>query len=86
MQFVTAPKHLTIRHVPPGLAKALQAAQRRNGTSLNQTVLELLGRSLGTGPQTNGLEALAGTWSKEELARFERATAPFERVDAELWK
>ena len=83
---MTAPKHLTIRHVPPRLAKALSAAQRRAGASLNQTVLDLLGRSLGTGAETNGLEALAGTWSKEDVSRFEKATAVHERIDAELWK
>jgi hypothetical protein len=83
---VTAPKHLTIRDVPPKVAKALRATQRRMGTSLNQTVLNLLGRSLGTGREPNGLEALAGTWSREDLARFEKATAAFEKVDDELWK
>ena len=48
--------------------------QRRSGASLNQTVLDLLGHSLGVEEETNGLEALAGGWSKEDLARFERAT------------
>lgn len=83
---MTAPaKHLTIRNVPPRLAKALDAERRRRGTSLNRTVLEVLGRALGES-ETNGLEALAGTWSRAEHAAFEKATAAFERVDEELWK
>jgi hypothetical protein len=72
--------------VPPKVAKALEAERRRTGASLNRTVLDLLGRALGTGGETNGLEALAGTWSDAELARFEKATAGFERIDEELWK
>jgi plasmid stability protein len=83
---VTSPKHLTIRNVPPRLAKALRVAQQRGGTSLNETVLELLARSLGTGPETNGLEALAGTWSSRDLKEFEATQAAFERTDDELWK
>lgn len=81
-----AAKHLTVRNVPPRLARALDAERRRRGASLNRTVLDLLDRALGTGGATNGLEALAGTWSRAELARFEKATAEFERVDEELWK
>jgi hypothetical protein len=29
---------------------------------------------------------LAGTWSKTDVAEFERATAVFEKVDEEMWK
>jgi hypothetical protein len=79
-------KHLTVRSVPPRLAKALHAAQRRRGTSLNKTVLELLERALGTGGEANGLEAHAGTWSRADFLAFENATRAFERIDDELWK
>jgi kynureninase len=68
------------------LAKALAAECRRRRTSLNRTVIDLLGRALGAGAETNGIEALAGTWSRAELAAFERATAQTERIDEELWK
>jgi hypothetical protein len=68
------------------LAKALEAERRRRGTSLNRTVIDLLGRALGTGVETNGIEALAGTWSRADLASFERATAETRSIDEELWK
>jgi hypothetical protein len=37
------------------------------------------------GTRSNGLSRIAGGWSEEELREFERAIAPFEGVDAELW-
>lgn len=79
-------KALTIRNLPPGLAEALEREKRRRGTSLNQTVIDLLGQGLGAkGVRSNGLARLAGGWSEEEFHDFERATAQFEAVDEELW-
>lgn len=80
-------KTLTIRNVPPDLAKALSEEKRRRGESLNHTVIELLSQGLGvTGVRSNGLASLAGRWTEEELREFERAVAPFEEVDPELWR
>ena len=80
-------KNLTIRNLPPDVAEALEREKRRRGTSLNQTVIELLGQGLGVGaPRSNGLARLAGRWSEEELRHFEEAVAPFEEVDPELWR
>jgi plasmid stability protein len=80
-------KALTIRNLPPDLAEALEQEKRRRGKSLNQTVIDLLGQGLGTrGSRSNGLGSLAGGWSEEEFRFFERAAAPFEEVDEELWR
>jgi hypothetical protein len=81
-------RHLTVRGVPPSLARALEREARDRGQSLNQTVKELLERALGlpSGSYDNGLRRFAGTWTDAELSRFERATARFESVDEELWK
>lgn len=81
--------YLTVRKVPDELAKALQKERRRRGKSLNQTVIELLKQALGMDwgpPVANGLEKLAGTWTREDFDRFERATAVFERIDEEQWR
>lgn len=40
-------KTLTVRGVTTELGRALNDEKRRRGTSLNQTVLDLLGQSLG---------------------------------------
>lgn len=81
-------KALTIRSLPPDVASALETEKRRRGSSLNQTVIDLLRRSLGVKPgiRSNGLRALAGSWSAQDLARFERDTAVFEQIDEELWR
>ena len=78
---------LTIRNLPPAVAEALEREKRRRGASLNQTVIELLSQGLGVGAtRSNGLGRLAGRWSEQEFLEFERAVAPFEQVDEELWR
>jgi plasmid stability protein len=78
---------LTIRNVPPSLAEALERQKRRQGKSLNQTVLDLLGQGLGAeGVRSNGLGCLAEGWSEDEFRDLERATAHFETVDEGLWR
>jgi hypothetical protein len=80
-------RDLTIRNVPPQVMTALNTFRRRRGTSLNQTVIDLLRQSLGVGsPRKNGLSRHAGTWSEAEFREFEEATAVFETVDPELWR
>jgi len=77
-------KHLTIRDVPQDLARALEKEKRRRGQSLNETVKQLLRRSLSLevrGPYSNGLARLAGSWTEEDLVGFEKETAGFEAVD-----
>ena len=80
-------KALTIRNVDARLARALEREMRKRGTSLNQTVLDLLRDSLGVGvlaASSNGLEKLAGTWTQKDLEEFEANTAIFEQIDPEL--
>ncbi len=82
-------KNLTVRNVDPELAKALDRKRRRSGSSLNQTILDLLRRALGLSEDqtfSNGLNKLAGGWSKADHTAFEKACQDFERVDEDLWK
>ena len=80
--------YLTVRNIPADLARAIEREKRRRGVSLNQTAIDLLRRALGLeeAERSNGLAALAGGWSAEDLARFEAAVTDFERVDEELWR
>jgi hypothetical protein len=74
-------KHLTVRDVPAELAEALEEERRRRGTSLGETVLDLLRVSLGMARparRSNGLARLAGTWTDEDLMRFDAAIATTE--------
>jgi hypothetical protein len=90
MPHMTArPKHLTARNVPAAIMRALDRERRKAHSSLNQAVIDALGRGLGVGHVDdfdNGLGALAGTWSATELRAFEVATSGFEKVDEDLWK
>jgi hypothetical protein len=52
-------------------------------------VLDLLAQALGVGTtrrRTNGLGALAGTWTQEEFEEFEKAIEFTEQIDEELWR
>lgn len=81
-------KQITVRGVSEDLSKAPSKETKRQGTSLNQTVLNLLRQTLGIASTKydNGLSEFAGTWSAQELAAFEKHTQIFEQIDEELWK
>ena len=81
-------KHLTVRDVPDELAEALRREKERRGGSLNRLVIELLGQSLGVAgrQRSNGLAALAGTWSESDHREFEAAIRECEQIDEELWE
>ena len=80
-------KTLTVPGVPAELGRALNEEKRRRGTSLNQTVLDLLKQSLGVGiPRSNGLGRFAGGWTNAEFREFEAATRDFGKIDPEMWE
>ncbi|HOI11127.1 MAG TPA: hypothetical protein PK313_11685 [Myxococcota bacterium] len=82
-------RHLTVRNLPEALARKLDAERQRRGTSLNQTVIDLLAQATGIRGTTvpdNGLGRLAGTWSAADLDMFTQATRTLRDVDAEMWR
>jgi hypothetical protein len=81
--------HLTIRNVPSRISAALRNEAKRRGQSLNKTAVDLLGAATDVRqaePVLNGLEKLAGTWTREEFDAFESALADVSRVDPEMWR
>jgi hypothetical protein len=79
--------HLTVRNLPKEIAVALEKEKRLRGTSLNQTVIDLLALSLGvTGVRSNGVARLAGTWTDAEHQEFLAAMPFFEEIDEAFWK
>lgn len=84
---MNAVRQLTIRNVPDEVALALDEERRNRGTSLNQTVIDLLRGSLGVGlKRDNGLGRFAGAWTESDLEEFQRNTAFFDEIDPEMWK
>lgn len=82
---------MTLRGIDEKTAEALKERARKEGTSINAVTLRLIRESLGLDKRKrnviyNDLDHLAGTWSQEEVAEFERNTAVFEKVDEEIWK
>jgi len=76
-------------------AKAIAALKRRAAeeeASVNTLVLRLIEQGLGLRrarsalTRHDDLDALAGSWRKQDAVDFERATATLRKVDAALWK
>uniref|UniRef100_E6QPZ3 Antitoxin FitA-like ribbon-helix-helix domain-containing protein n=1 Tax=mine drainage metagenome TaxID=410659 RepID=E6QPZ3_9ZZZZ len=82
---------MSIRGLDDQSLARLKSLAEQEGSSLNSFVLRLL-QNTGTPVQLNTLKkfddlnALAGTWSAQEVQAFERNTAAFAEVDAALWK
>jgi plasmid stability protein len=82
---------MTLRGIDEKTAEALKERAKSEGTSVNAVTLRILRESLGLDKRKrnviyNDLDHLAGTWTREEAAEFERNTAVFEKVDEEIWK
>lgn len=81
---------MSIRGLDDQTLARLKSRAEQEGSSLNSLVLRLLQGSgtaipSGTLKKFDDLDALAGTWSDEEVNTFERNTAAFAEVDATLW-
>jgi hypothetical protein len=82
---------MTLRGIDEKTAEALKERAKSEGTSVNAVTLRLLRESLGIDKKRrtvtySDLDHLAGTWSREEAAEFERNTAVFEKIDKEIWE
>lgn len=85
-------KAITLRNLPPDVARAVQQRAKQKKTSVNKAVIELLEESVGgkgkkkSPVRYHDLDHLAGTWTKEEAAAFEVLIAEQRTIDPELWK
>jgi hypothetical protein len=86
-------KAITLRNLPPDLAKAVHREAERKRTSINKAVISLLEgkadiqkKKKGRKPHHQELDALAGSWSKKEAEEFDKALAAQRPIDPDLWK
>ncbi len=85
-------KAITLRNLPPEVARTVQQRAKQRKISVNKAVIELLEESAGgkTKKKTlvcyDDLDHLAGTWTKEEAAAFDKLIAEQRTIDLELWK
>ncbi len=85
-------KLVTIRNLPPHLARLIRRKAEADGASINKTVLSLLEECSGASkkkprkPLHHDLDSLAGSWSAREASAFDKALAEQRQIDTELWK
>jgi hypothetical protein len=82
-------KTVTLRNPPPDVVRAIRQRATEQGSSLNKAAISLLAAR--TGPKKekvlhHDLDALAGSWNKQETAAFDRALTKQRPVDPDLWK
>lgn len=83
---------ITVRNLPPAVAKAVRAKAKKERLSLNKAVVRLLEEA--TGENTDGskrplhhdLDGFFGGWTKEEAAAFDRALQEQRQIEPEMWK
>ena len=83
--------NMSVRGLDDRALARLKRQASEEGASLNSLVLRLLeGADNVTSNSAlktfDDLDALAGTWSKQEASAFTRNTAAFSEVDTSLWK
>lgn len=79
----TQAKNFHIRGLPGRLMLLLKQRAEAGRTSVNAVVIQLIERGLGAAPQLtrmhrvyDDLDALAGTWSAEDIAAFDENVQP----------
>jgi hypothetical protein len=82
-------KTLTLRNVPEEVVDRLVSMAKETHQSMNAAAVQALRRCFGleANPRRKrDLSTFAGSWSKKDFEKFEKATAPFEAIDGELWR
>ena len=86
-------KQITLRSIPENVKKTVKKEAEGKGVSLNKAIISLLEKSVGG--QTvekkkkvlyHDLDHLAGLWSREDAAVFDKRLKKQRKVDTELWK
>ena len=83
-------KALTLRHLRPELARAIERKAHEAGTSLSGAVIGLLEQATGLAKKPRAshhdLDHLAGAWTAEQARVFGKALARQRSIDPEIWK
>ncbi|MBI4198930.1 MAG: hypothetical protein HY535_00445 [Chloroflexi bacterium] len=83
---------ITVRNLPPELARVIRQKAKREKVSLNRAVIDLLERATGLGRRAkpevlhHDLDDLAGSWSQEEYEEFTEALLEQRQIEPEMWK
>jgi len=82
---------ITVRNLPPAVAKAVRERARKEKLSLNKAIVRLLEEATGAGTGKkrvvhHDLDKFFGTWTKEEADAFDEALREQRQIDPEMWK
>lgn len=82
---------ITVRNLPPEVAKAVKEKARKEKLSLNKAVVRLLEEATGVEKRKqkvvyHDLDRFFGTWTKEEADAFDEAMREHRQIDPEMWK
>ncbi len=85
-------KAITIRNIPPEVARAIRRKAASDRTSLNKAVISLLEERVGSASRKPGkilhhdLDFLVGSWTRKEADAFDEALAEQRVIASQLWK
>lgn len=83
---------ITVRNLPPEVAKFIREKAHKEGLSLNRAVVQLLEEATGVKRTRkpvvhHDLDHLFGVWSAEEADEFDRYLEEHRSIiDPEMWK
>ena len=82
---------ITVRNLPPAVAKAVREKARKEKLSLNKAIVKLLEEATGVGSGKrravrHDLDRFFGTWTGEEAAAFDQALREQRQIDPEMWE
>jgi hypothetical protein len=82
---------ITVRNLPPAVARAVKEKARKEKLSLNKAIVKLLEEATGAGSGKakvvhHDLDHLAGTWSEAEYQGFMSGLREHRQIDPEMWK
>lgn len=86
-------KAITIRNLPPEVARAIREQARKERLSLNRTVARLLARAIGHEENKptrrvihHDLDRYFGVWRREQAEEFDEALREQREIEPEMWK
>lgn len=84
-------KSITIHNLDDSLDTLIRERAKKQGTSLNKTIQQLLKQALGLKPgkkpdHRDDFSELSGIWSKKDLNDFTSKTKDFGKIDESDWR
>jgi len=82
---------ITIRGLDPAIEREIRKIAKKNGTSLNRVVMDMVYRQTGFNnkdkrPTGDSLKKLAGGWSKKDASEFLESIKSCEQIDEDMWQ